>query len=72
MTIPPSLVLAFFNGAVSLAKDLAPVVAQMRKDGQISPEDQEKTRANLDALRSDAAFSGSEWRIDPPESPRQP
>lgn len=58
----PITAISLLNGAVQLALELAPIVDQYAKDGQITPEDQAAVKAKLDALRSTTAFEAPEWK----------
>lgn len=60
----PVTTVAALNGALALANTLIPVVAQYRKDGLISAEDQAKLLANYESLKTQASgeFSGPQWQ----------
>lgn len=55
------------NAAIALAEKLAPIVQAQIKSGQVTPEEQQKLRDRLNALRNATAFEGEEWEV-PPDS----
>lgn len=58
-------VVAAFEGAVSLANTLLPLIDQFRKDGQITSEQQASLLAKVSELRTGAMFEQPHWRTQP-------
>ncbi len=62
--------LALINALISGLEILIPKLSEWFKSGEVTAEEQQKTRDRYTALRAkgDAAFSGPEW-ADSKESP---
>ena len=58
---------AALDMALALADALLPLVQKEIKEGQISPEQQQKLRDRYNKLREAAAFEGPEWEVRPGE-----
>lgn len=61
----PATILLLLNSGLSIVEQLAPKVAELFASGDVSAEDQQKLAGRLAALRTNAAFSGPEWEVNP-------
>jgi len=56
--------LAAVNGALDLVEALGPIIKDMVKQGQITPEQQQAVDDRVTSLRpGGVAFAGPEWQI---------
>jgi hypothetical protein len=57
----PLAILAIADGALTIVEKLAPVISDLAKAGQITPETQTALQARIEVLRQHDAFAGPEW-----------
>lgn len=57
-------ILAALNALIEGAERLGPVIADLRRQGLITVEEQAAVKARLDAVRAET-FSGPEWDVTP-------
>lgn len=55
-------IIAAINAATQLIEVMAPRIEELMRKGEISPEQQAQLMARVQALKSNDAFSGPEWR----------
>jgi hypothetical protein len=58
----PIMILAAMDGALLLVERLAPLLAAMGANGQITVEQQQRLQQRIEEIRNGQAFSGAHWQ----------
>lgn len=58
--MPPQVYIA---AAMALLDYLEPRISEWRKEGTVTPEEQDALKARIDSFRDGSAFQGPEWQL---------